>query len=243
MSGPHESAIEDLLGETDCLTKVEIRDYVGGKLIASELHRVEVHLIECPLCADAVEGARLLSPTELAVFGDEPRGRMATPVWWKYAVGMAAAVLISFGVYRLWPGAQSGLFDKHFSPYPNATPLVRGSSTVTDMESAMTAYEAGDYQGAYDRLHPMVEREPQDSDARFYRAMCLLALDRTEEALEDLNRVTGPLMEPAQWYRALAHLKLGDLERAHDLLEQMANGSGFYVSKARAVLSEIHPPS
>lgn len=45
-----------IFDNSTCLTKKQMRDYVGGKMTNEEAHAVEVHLNSCPLCNDAVEG-------------------------------------------------------------------------------------------------------------------------------------------------------------------------------------------
>ncbi|MEO7175679.1 MAG: zf-HC2 domain-containing protein [Saprospiraceae bacterium] len=41
---------------SNCLQEIEIQDYLNQKLNPEELRRVETHIMECPLCAEAVEG-------------------------------------------------------------------------------------------------------------------------------------------------------------------------------------------
>lgn len=39
-----------------CLTRRQIEDYLNNKLFPEELYVVEMHLVECPFCNDAIEG-------------------------------------------------------------------------------------------------------------------------------------------------------------------------------------------
>lgn len=45
-----------VVGNSACLTKRQISDYVRQKLYPEELYVVEMHLNECPFCNDAIEG-------------------------------------------------------------------------------------------------------------------------------------------------------------------------------------------
>jgi hypothetical protein len=45
-----------ILGGSSCVSKRQLRDYVQGTLTNEEVHAIEVHLISCPLCSDAIEG-------------------------------------------------------------------------------------------------------------------------------------------------------------------------------------------
>lgn len=39
-----------------CLTPKQMKGYVSGKMVHEEAHAVEVHLLSCPFCSDAIEG-------------------------------------------------------------------------------------------------------------------------------------------------------------------------------------------
>ena len=41
---------------TECLSQEEIRLYLKGELNEAARYRIENHLLDCPLCSDAVEG-------------------------------------------------------------------------------------------------------------------------------------------------------------------------------------------
>lgn len=41
-----------------CLTPKQMKGYVSGKMVHEEAHAVEVHLLSCPFCRDAMDGLR-----------------------------------------------------------------------------------------------------------------------------------------------------------------------------------------
>lgn len=45
-----------ILDNTACLSKTQLEGYIHNNLQPEELYAVEMHLIECPICNDAVEG-------------------------------------------------------------------------------------------------------------------------------------------------------------------------------------------
>ena len=55
--------LNDLFDAKSCLTEAEIEGYVKGELSGEMRFRVENHLLDCPLCADAVEGFQLAGGT------------------------------------------------------------------------------------------------------------------------------------------------------------------------------------
>lgn len=48
--------MNNILKTGPCLTVAEIKAYIDQSLTGEQLHKVERHLLDCPLCSDAVEG-------------------------------------------------------------------------------------------------------------------------------------------------------------------------------------------
>jgi anti-sigma factor RsiW len=46
----------DLFTTTHCLSQQQLLDYVQGRLSPDQQHKVELHLADCELCSEAVEG-------------------------------------------------------------------------------------------------------------------------------------------------------------------------------------------
>lgn len=44
-----------IFDESSCLTPKQLKGYVSGNMVHEESHAVEVHLLSCPLCSEAVE--------------------------------------------------------------------------------------------------------------------------------------------------------------------------------------------
>jgi Gram-negative bacterial TonB protein C-terminal len=44
----------------DCISEAQMLDYIDKRLRPDEMHRIEKHLLDCELCADALEGLTLL---------------------------------------------------------------------------------------------------------------------------------------------------------------------------------------
>ncbi|MBW8687655.1 anti-sigma factor family protein [Chitinophaga rhizophila] len=47
---------QDIFTTTTCPTQQQLLDYVQGRLTADEQHEVELHLADCDMCSEAVEG-------------------------------------------------------------------------------------------------------------------------------------------------------------------------------------------
>ncbi len=48
--------LKHIFEESSCLTARQVKGYVTGKMVHEEAHAVEVHLLSCPFCREAVEG-------------------------------------------------------------------------------------------------------------------------------------------------------------------------------------------
>lgn len=53
--------ISKIFNNTSCLTENEIRDYISGKLSNEKLREAELHLADCLMCSDEIEGLLILS--------------------------------------------------------------------------------------------------------------------------------------------------------------------------------------
>ena len=55
---------KNMMQEQTCLTRNEMQDYLADRLAGSRLRRVELHLADCELCSDAIDGLKLLTEAE-----------------------------------------------------------------------------------------------------------------------------------------------------------------------------------
>jgi hypothetical protein len=58
-------AYNDLFTTTQCPTQQELLDYVQGKLSAEKQHEIELHLSDCEMCSEAVEGLNAFKQKEI----------------------------------------------------------------------------------------------------------------------------------------------------------------------------------
>jgi tetratricopeptide (TPR) repeat protein len=157
---------------------------------------------------------------------------------------MAAAILVVTGttVYLTRPSAGESLFQRYFEAYPSTQPVVRGSATDTSSD-ALALYESGDYRRALASFEESLTAHPDAARVHFYAGVCRLALGRNAEAIADLEQSrklgAGELDAPAEWYLALAELRIRNIGEARSRLQRIVAGGGFYADRARALLGEL----
>jgi anti-sigma factor RsiW len=54
----------DIFVTTGCPSQQQLLDYIQGKLTPAEQHEVEIHLADCELCSEAMEGLSAIRDKE-----------------------------------------------------------------------------------------------------------------------------------------------------------------------------------
>ncbi|GAB4487521.1 MAG: hypothetical protein OHK0019_02670 [Saprospiraceae bacterium] len=158
-----------------------------------------------------------------------------------YVAAAAVALLlvaIPFWLNNRVSQTPEQIFAAHFTPLP--APEVRDASPQAWRE----AYAKGDYQRAVGELNTILADQTvtQRSEASLYLGVSQLALGNTKEALAAFRQVSRDSYdwESAQWYSALALLKLGKKDDAKIIVDDIVHQSGHpYNKEAKAVLAEL----
>lgn len=67
----------DLFTTTQCPSQQQLLDYVQGRLTPEQQHEVEMHLADCELCSEAVEGlATIRQKEQIPVWLQQMRNQM-----------------------------------------------------------------------------------------------------------------------------------------------------------------------
>ena len=152
----------------------------------------------------------------------------------KWLAAASLALVLSVGSWMVknsvFPSNEK-IFDSYYEPYPNTVlPIVRGDELHTIEYRAFLAYEAGEYHKAINLFNSVENSE--DKYIQFYKALCLLSVDKTEEAIQVLMPLTnsspGTLQnldcrQKATWYVGLAYLRQGDEKEASYYMDILRN--------------------
>jgi predicted Zn-dependent protease len=243
--------------ERRCLSARELQRYARHELAPDQVHDVEAHLLDCPLCAAATEGYTEHSFSEADEAALEELGQMHFPVrrrplprvWMNRA---AAILLILAGAYALWQyqaaTRHQTVFAAFYEPVQPAylnlrgTVVSPGSSSKPELKTALQLYENEDFEASIVFLEQHLNAYPEDDQARLLMASALLGNWQPERAIHILHQLESDNVETEDlyWLLVLAHIQNDELDVASQLLSQTAF-QGARAEKAARLEAELEP--
>lgn len=105
---------KDIFTETGCIKRDLLLRYRDGTLASGDKYEVEKHLVDCPLCSDALEGFMLVSSTasmdevqnEISDLVNRNSGGTSFQKYWVAAASVAAIVVLSVFTYMQFRDAK-----------------------------------------------------------------------------------------------------------------------------------------
>lgn len=167
-------------------------------------------------------------------------GRNSEFLW---PVAATIVILLGLILYRVvQPTDPQQLYSIYFEPARNVSlPVVRGGDGER-LSKAFVAYEQGHFQEALEAFDD-IPSESAPQWLSYYQGSALLALGHVDEAvlkLKDHVRSQDGLATRSHWFLALAYLKSGNLQGAHDELIGLQNAHvAFKKEQAKALLSDL----
>ena len=216
----------------------EIYRYLNGEMSGEELAEFEAKMQgdasmreEVAFSKTLFQHANEIDPRDLETISQganayfEERALEAKRPRRRWVMGIAAGIALLCVVgYLLWPSSKStdSIFQEAFSPMEN---LISSMGAAAD---GMYAYDQGDFSTAAEKLAQVPTQDEMYNGMQVYLGISLLGSGQAKEAAEVLERhlasTSGqPLFEKdAQWYLALAWLKMSDVEQAKKHLQGIA---------------------
>ena len=248
---------------TKCLSMKDIKDYLSDTTNDDQHYRIENHLLDCPLCTDAVEGFaknnNFEEDTE-AVFSntyfeekEEHKIVSIKPLpqrnfqWSKLAAAIAMLLIPAVSMYVYFnQNFEDRLFTNNFETYSDGTlsNLRSGNTAKTDatLAGALEAYSAKDYKESLLFFEKYLENN-QNADLTFYAGLSALESNQLEKALNYFKTArinTETYFLESSWYLGLTHLKRKELNEATIIFEELQiQDDGFYSKKAEEMLQKI----
>lgn len=165
--------------------------------------------------------------------------------WKTWAAAASIAALLGIAGWTFFIGTHANgekLYAQNYEVYPNtAFNITRGEGEASTERDAFSAYEAHDY-GQAIPLFQKLDPNGQNTVVNFYLGQSQLAADQPGQAFDTFEKViraNAEFKSEAQWYSALAALKLNDRERAKELLAALVSTKGYKAGRAKGLLKKL----
>lgn len=242
-----------------CLSQDEIRLYLVGELDESARYRVENHLLDCPLCSEAVEGFANEYNFEQDEQLDDLRKAITEKsfstsldsknTYWTIN-RMAAAILfiiVSSATVVYWTKQNSE--KNYLSEVQSSKDLIENVRSAADFpagdqyQEGFELYRNENYQESLFFFENMLESQPENSIAHYFSGLSALNLGELDKAIENLSYARfndEKYYEDATWNLALANIGIGNIDEAKALINDLTKiEGGYYSDKAAKLLEKI----
>lgn len=232
-----------------------IENYLNQNLTKDELNKFENRMRSDAEFSRKVEDVRsMLDGIETAVFRDKLESfhtslndnevvntnstnkRQSSFPFAKY---MIAASVMVIGVFWFLTNSNGSdqLFEDHFHPDPGL-PTTMGTNANFKFLEGMVDYKLGDYKMAIDKWQLLLKENPESDTLNYFLGIAHLAELDDQKAIEFLNKTLqsqeSSFASEAYYYKALALIKSGDIEKAKEVLLKSDH------EKSNDVLNELN---
>jgi len=245
--------MKDILESTSCLKEAEIKRYISEQSSKEELHRIEDHILDCPLCSDAIEGLEqyysfdteddlddlkaaigqvAIEEKETKVISMSRRGNRFT------FNRIAAAILLLVVPASAW-FYMSNNATSTSTDFGNSTTL-RSSGEGTEAESELSKvialYEAEQYDASLAASQAMLENKKEDVKTTYYAGLSAWKAEEYKLAIEYFITVrmnSDFYYEEATWLEIQSRIRAKDTAHAKLMLDELiSRNKSRYVNEA-----------
>ena len=244
---------------TKCLSEDDIRLYLNGNLDESSRYRIENHLIDCPLCSEAVEGyasslnfdqteelKEIKNAVDTKIATSQAKSRNLFQSLNKIAAAILLLVVSTAAIFYWSAQKTENDYLAEIQSSTNLSESVRGNDDLSGDEQTMEGvniFRNGDYQESLFFFENVLESQPENTAARYYAGLSALNIGELNKAIENLTYARfneETYYEDATWNLILANLRAGNKKEAKDLIADLLKiEGGFYSIKAEKLLKEI----
>ncbi len=226
------------------------------------LRRVEDHLLDCPLCSDAVDGceesgSHLTDDLEdFEAFSRKLPGQLTTAKvrqlqpggYFRQAIAIAAMLVVGAVAYFSFFKSASGpeLYAKYHNTYENDIPVSLRRPGLSDVDpnfaQALNAYSENKFSQANMLFERALQQQPDNEAARFFAGLSNLEANHTDKASAYLSTVangTGVYSKKAAWYLILCDLKKGNKAEAKARLDKFIESGEIMVLEAKDLRKKL----
>lgn len=248
--------MNNIFNPSPCLSKQQVEAYVKGELQENAIFSVENHLLDCPLCACAIEGYTAIDTPNHYHQLDQidtllQKQTKVTRIkrFTIRHIAAAAAILIALG-FSSYFYAQNIKPDRLYADYHKVLEtdaIFRGHSNASTFNShinnAFTNYNTAHFKASLIHFERAIKQDPHNVTVLLYAGIAYNEAEQYPQAIDCLEkvRINSPIyFEESTWYLALIHLKQRKVTTARTLLQELAKiPDGYYTSKVRTLLNDL----
>ena len=122
------------------------------------------------------------------------------------------------------------------------TAAAEPSRDASPISTIKSLYQSNNFADALKEADNALKNDPVNSELHLYKGLAHLGIDQPAEAKKSFDKVLAlddGFQDTAEWYKALAIIKLGDRKEARKLLTSIANGPSPYAAQAAELLKEF----
>ncbi|WP_436517212.1 CDC27 family protein [Ekhidna sp. To15] len=222
-----------------------IRAYITNELSPKEKADFEADMDNDAELREAVEKEHMMMKGIAFAERDRLKNMLqkdsARSKYWYVAAALIPLLIISYFFFSDSSSPQS-IYTDYYEPYGvYEFGEVRGGDVSNDLErEAFSAYQNGEYNEAYD-LMLQLQSENNQAGYNLYAGICLIELGKYKEALDELNQISesSKYFKISLWYRALIHIKLGQINNAKEILSIVTSQDDGLGAKSRDILDQL----
>lgn len=242
---------QNIFNSTNCLSNEQLLAYAEDTLSSVDKHTIEKHLLDCPLCSEAVEGFLERNnvqetKTIIEALSTDLNKKLLNKKfssWKRYIYSIAATLILFAGllfVNQFGTSESQKIFDAYFEPYPNTVPILRGDTDLNDIQIAMIEYEKNNYIDAIKHYKKILSQNINQVEANFYSGVSYLCLENPIKAIPFLTytqKIDSTIfINATHWYLGLAYLLKEDIVPAKAQLKYLTQTENKYAEKSSEIM-------
>jgi len=243
-----------------CVSLQTLKRYNQGKLGGNKKSEVDAHLSTCQLCEYTASTVASIKDKELEedlsilkknitnkLFDSKKKKRQSPRVLYMVAAALVFLVAIGSAIqFFNNTGSPDNLYNQYYQAYKVPDALIQGTKENSATVSAPLAKAISTYTNTpYTSNRPTsFEQDPaQSALANLLNGLSAIEKGDTQTAIPLLEKAAKnktKFSADANWYLALAHLKLDDSSKSVNYLDKiLLLGDGFYFEKATALKAQL----
>ena len=163
----------------------------------------------------------------------------------KYYIAASVAILVGVFLYNLYiinKPVNEKLYAEYYVKYDPDIINRSGTSVENKFSKALNLYIHKNYNEALKQLNE-ISFSPENTEyIKLYSGLCYMEINDFSSAIKSFQSINKPnsmIYIHAQWYEALAFLKLNNIDKATGIFSEIKEQGGYYAKSASEILVSL----